>query len=214
MRVNHAAHGGIKLLPADPRREAHDERNIVLHRIGPGLAFGVYALLREAETAGFCRSLLLLRGFRLCLSRIRLILFEKAIKDLVLDALDGALRYQLARIKLYVEALVDLHRETDAGYGAEAEVSEYISDAKLRCIDDAGDDLLQFLFEYVQRRGGRGIRSFRVRFRLGLRKSPLVDLAVLVQRNAVDLHGYGRHHIGRLALPDEIIESGDVHFAP
>ena len=37
-----------------------------------------------------------------------------------------------------------------------------------------------------------------------------VHLLILVERNAVDLHGGSRHHIGRLALGNEIVELLDV----
>ena len=212
MRIDHAAHGCLQLLRADPFRKAHDKWQVVLHRIGVGIVFGVNALLREAEAAGLCRRFLLFRGF--CSRRHRPLRFslQEAFQNLVFNALDAAFPDQFPRIELYVEPLVDLHRQPYAGDGAQAQLAEEVGDAELRRAHDFGNDLFQFLLQRVQRRSAAGTCSFCMYLWLRLRQGPLVDLAVLIQRNAVDLHGHSRHHVGRLALPDEIIQSGDIYF--
>ena len=115
MRIDHAAHGGLQLLRADPFRKAHDKWQVVLHRIGVGIVFGVNALLREAEAAGLCRRFLLFRGFCSRGHRILWFPFQEAFQDFVFNALDAAFSDQFPRIELYVEPLVDLHRQPYAG---------------------------------------------------------------------------------------------------
>ena len=46
--------------------------------------------------------------------------------------------------------------------------------------------------------------------RLG--QGTLVHLLVLVQGDGVDLHRHGGHHIGRLLVEDEAVQSIDVHL--
>ena len=61
---------------------------------------------------------------------------------------------QTAHIDLYMVLFVNLRRETDAGDGGHAEVTEQIGNAEFRRLYDTGNELLELLLQQVQRRGG------------------------------------------------------------
>ena len=72
------------------------------------------------------------------------------------------------------------------------------------------DEIRKFLLQYVQRSGRLTmcLPAFR---KLRFRKRLPIDFLVDIQRNGLDLHRHGRHHIRRLAFQDERIQSIDVH---
>ena len=116
--------------------------------------------------------------------------------------MDGAVRNQLAHVDLQAEFIVDQHRQLDARDRRESEFRKQIGDPEFRRADHAGDDGVDLLFQHVQRSGDLCLVAFLYLW-FGLRKLFFVDLLVLIERNAVDLHRDGRHHIGRLVLSDE-----------
>ena len=70
-----------------------------------------------------------------------------------------------------------------------------------------GDQVGDFLLEDVER-GVAGLALLLLR--LGLGQGLAVHLLVDIERNLVDLHRHGRHHIRRLLAEDELVEGPDI----
>ena len=75
--------------------------------------------------------------------------------------------------------------------------------------NDLGNDVVQLLFQHIQR-SIRYLDGCRLLFRLW--QGALVHLLVLVERDGLNLHGDGRHHIRWLLVEDEGVECLDVYL--
>ena len=69
---------------------------------------------------------------------------------------------------------------------------------------------MDFLLQYVH--GYVGFHFINGGFLLWLWQGFLVHLLVLVQRDGINLHGYGRHHIRWLLVEDKAVQCLDVHL--
>ena len=122
--------------------------------------------------------------------------------------MDIALLDQFLGIHRDPVLFVELHGQFDGGDGGETDVSKHGGHAEIFRADDAGHDLVQFLLEDVHRHMAF-LHGFR--FFLGFREGFLVDLLVLVERDRLNLHRDGRHHIGRFLVHDEVVQRLDVN---
>ena len=68
---------------------------------------------------------------------------------------------------------------------------------------------MQFLFQNIHGHIAL-LDSSSLFLRLGQRT--LVDLLILVQRDSVDLHRHGRHHVRRFLVQNKVVEGLDVHL--
>ena len=100
--------------------------------------------------------------------------------------------------------------QLDCHDGSKASIAQHGCNAKVFGVDDFGDDTMNFLFQHIHRH--IALHLSRCRFLFGLRKGFLVHLLVLVERDTVDLHRHGGHHIWRLLLQDEIVQGFDVNL--
>ena len=98
--------------------------------------------------------------------------------------------------------------DDDAGdhEGGTAEFKEVIRSTYLVLVEDGGEDVAEEFLIVVSR---CYVVAVRVR-QLRSRQRTFVHFLVLVQRDAVDLHGRSRHHVGWFAITDKGIECLDI----
>ncbi len=130
-------------------------------------------------------------------------------QNLVFDALHTARLGQSLGIEGNTKAFVNLDGQLDGHDGGKANIAQYRRYTKVLGINDLCDDAVDFLLQHIHRHVGlHNFFHFLFRFRKGF----LVHFLVLVERNAVDLHRHGRHHIRWLLVEDKIVQSVDVHL--
>ena len=103
--------------------------------------------------------------------------------------------------------LVGLDDDTRHHERRAAQLEEVVQSAHAVERQDAGIDVAEEPLGLVGRRHIFAVGSLDDRRGQGF----LVDLLVLVERDGVDLHRGSRNHVGRLLLPDEVVEGLDVH---
>ena len=123
-------------------------------------------------------------------------------QNLILDALYTARLGQSLGIQGHAKALVNLDGHLDSHDGGQANIAQNRCHAKILGIDDLCDDAVDFLFQHIHRHVA--LHNL-FRFLFGLRKGFLVHLLVLVERNLVDLHRHGGHHVRWFLLHDEVV---------
>ena len=155
-----------------------------------------------------CAGLSLLGGRRKML-RLYISAGEQMLEDVVLYRLDGAGLHQAAGVECHAIALVDLDGQLDGRDGRQSGIAQHRRHAKFGVVDDVGYDLVQLLLQHVH--GHVGLLDGGS-FLLGFGQGALVHLLVLVQRDAVDLHRHGRHHVRRLLVQNEVVEGLNVHL--
>ena len=108
-------------------------------------------------------------------------------------------------VELYTKALEDLSGKLDGRDGRKAHVPQVGGDAKLLHVDDFSHHCVQFLLQNVQR--CCYLAFFRFGFGcFGFGQRTFVHFLVLVERDGVNLHRYGRYHVWRLAVHDKGVE--------
>ena len=129
-------------------------------------------------------------------------------QNLVLDALHTACLGQCLRIQRHAKALVHLDSQFDGHDGSQSDVAQHGCHAEVLGVDDLCDDVVDFLLQHVH-------RHIRVHFHVcgllfWLWKGFFVHFLVLVQRNCINLHRHGRHHVRRFLVEDEVVQRFDV----
>ena len=97
----------------------------------------------------------------------------------------------------------DLHCQN----GIAADFKEVILGADAFCAENTAEDSADILFRLALRRNERRLFQFRLRKRL------FVDLLIDGQRDLIDLHHHGGHHIGGLLAFDILCERVDIDLA-
>ena len=131
-------------------------------------------------------------------------------QNLVLDALYTACLGQGFGIQCDAKALVDLDGELDGHDGGQPHITQYGRYAKVLGIDDLCDDGVDFLLQHIH--GHIALLYELGGLLLGFGKGFLVDFLVLVERNAVYLHGDGRYHVRWFLVEYETVEGIDVYL--
>ena len=130
-------------------------------------------------------------------------------EDFVFDRLDASAAGEELGIQLHAVALVDLRGQLDGQDGGKPGHAEVRRQAEGVGVDDGGDHLLELLLQDIERNGG-----FLFRLDAGaddrLGQGAAVHFLVLVQRDGLDLHRGGRHHVGRLPVHDEGVQGLDI----
>ena len=69
---------------------------------------------------------------------------------------------------------------------------------------------MDFLLQHIHRYIGvyLHVNGFLLRFRKGF----LIDLLVLIQRDGINLHGNGWHHIWWFLVEDEVVQRLDIYL--
>ena len=133
------------------------------------------------------------------------------VENLVFNALQCPRLGQRFRLQGNAEALVDLDGQLDGHDGCQADIAQHRRKAEVLGVDDLGDDAVDFLLQHIERSLYCLLRLSRNR-QNGLWQRFLVDLLVLVEWDGINLHRHGGHHIGRLAVEDEVVQGLDVHL--
>ena len=131
-------------------------------------------------------------------------------QNLVLNSLQSTRLGEGFRVEGDAEALVDLDSQLDGHDGGQADITQHGGYTKVFGVDDLGDDAVDFLLQHIHRH--IALHHGLGRFLFGLRKGFLVHLLVLVERDALNLHCHGRHHVRRFLVQDEAVQSFDVNL--
>ena len=207
MRLDDRLHGGGELLDIGAAGETDGRRNVVDRRGGLLHAIHIDTHLRVRQRY---LAHVGMRGFG-CWLALSEAAAHEGLQNLVLDALHTARLGQRLGIQGHAEALVDLYGELDGHDGRQAGITQHRRQAEVAGVDDTGNDVVNLLLQDIQGRSRLGALSYSAGFLLGYGQRLLVDLLVLVKRDALNLHRHGRHHVGRLLVENEVVERFDVH---
>ena len=135
---------------------------------------------------------------------------EHELLKLVLYRKNRAALHHLFDLRLKAEGLVKLNGELDDRKRGHAGADKIFGNIKFVVSDNLFHDLRNFLFEEgkLPRCGIFLLGGVRLDFG----KLAPVELTVYIQRDCVDLHCGGRHHVWRLVFQNEIIELLNVNF--
>ena len=135
------------------------------------------------------------------------------IEYLILDGLHAATIDEFEGIDLHIEALVDNGGEFDGKDRRQPHIAEVGRETKAVSVEHIGDDALEFLFKNIERSIATSVIISSILLYPNHRsgQGTLVNLLILIERNAVNLHGSSRHHVRRLVFGNEGVERLDIN---
>ena len=122
---------------------------------------------------------------------------------LILNTLHTTRLSQSLRIQHYAKALIYLYCQLDRHNRRQAHIPQYRSNSKVLGIDNLCNDAMNFLFQDIHRHIALHLCLHSLLLRLW--QCLFVHLLILVQRNSLYLHRYGRHHVWWLLVEDEVV---------
>ena len=132
---------------------------------------------------------------------------EQVLQDVVFHRLHGAGLDQRFRFERHAVSFVDLHSQFDGRDGSEARISQRCGDVEVAGAHNGGHHFVDVGLKDVH---GRIHLLWCCGLLFGLGQRTLVDLHVLVERDGIDLHGHGRHHVGWFLIENKGVERINV----